>query len=341
MNLLLSEDQVQIVDTLKHFLSEEAPVARFRPPAPRIGNQDHRLLPHLAELGFLGISLSEESGGIGLSGAEEMVVYREFGRHLLSPVIIGSMLGARVAAAAGDTALLHDLLSGKTRVGLGNPRGRAGIGPLCHGEFHLIESIDAPWVLCCDEQGAALLRRSDFTAIEQVHAMDHSLSLERAHLENVRPSAWVSTEQDPIYTRALVLIGAFAVGLAEATRDMAVEYAKIREQFGKPIGSFQAIKHICADMAIRAESALCQAAVASLMLSDNDPGAAFHGTACKLVSIDAALKNSSQNIQVHGAIGFTAEADAHLYLKRAHVMDQLWGDTTVQRERMLLAPFAG
>jgi alkylation response protein AidB-like acyl-CoA dehydrogenase len=94
-------------------------------------------------------------------------------------------------------------------------------------------------------------------------------------------------------------------------------------------------------MAIRAESALCQAAVASLTLSDHDPGAGFHGTACKLVSIDAALKNASQNIQVHGAIGFTSEADAHLYLKRAHVMDQLWGDTRVQRERMLHAPFAG
>jgi alkylation response protein AidB-like acyl-CoA dehydrogenase len=171
--------------------------------------------------------------------------------------------------------------------------------------------------------------------------MDHSLSLERAKLESIRPAAWVSMEQDAIYTRALVLIGAFAVGLAEATRDMAVEYAKIREQFGKPIGSFQAIKHMCADMAIRAESALCQAAVASLTLSDHDPGAGFHGTACKLVSIDAALKNASQNIQVHGAIGFTSEADAHLYLKRAHVMDQLWGDTRFQRERMLHAPFAG
>ena len=341
MNLLLSEDQVQIVDTLKHFLSEEAPVARFRPPAPQIGNQDHLLWPHLAELGFLGISIPEESGGIGLSGAEEMVVYREFGRHLLSPAIMGLMLGARVAAAVGDTALLHDLLSGKTSVGLANPRRDANIGAFCHGDFHLIESIGAPWVLCCDEQGAALLRRSDFTEIEPVHAMDHSLSLERARLDNIRATAWVSMEQDAIYTRALVLIGAFAVGLAEATRDMAVEYAKIREQFGKPIGSFQAIKHICADMAIRAESALCQAAVASLMLSDNDLGADFHGTACKLVSIDAALKNAGQNIQVHGAIGFTSEADAHLYLKRAHVMDQLWGDTRVQRQRMLHAPFAG
>ncbi|MGX7000403.1 acyl-CoA dehydrogenase family protein [Caballeronia sp. KNU42] len=339
MNLLLSEDQVQIVDTLKHFLSEQAPVSRFRPPASQIGNQDHLIWPHLAELGFLGIALPEQSGGIGLSGAEEMAAYREFGRHLLSPAIMGQMLGARVAAATGNATLLKDLLSGSTRVGLANPRGATALGSLCTGEFHLIESPDAPWVFCCDESGAALFERSDFAAIESVRSMDHSLSLERARLDGIRPTAWVSAEQDPIYIRALVLIGGFAVGLAEATRDMAVEYAKVREQFGKPIGSFQAIKHICADMAIRAEAALCQATVASLALSDRDAGANFQGTACKLVTIDAALKNAAQNIQVHGAVGFTSEADAHLYLKRAHVMDQLWGDTRTQRERMLLASF--
>jgi alkylation response protein AidB-like acyl-CoA dehydrogenase len=339
MNLLLSEDQIQIVDTLKHFLSEQAPVARFRPPAPQIGNQDHSIWPGLAELGFLGISVPEASGGIGLSGAEEMVVYREFGRHLLSPAIMGQMLGARVAAATGDTGLLSEVLSGKTRIGLGNPCGGVNIAPTGNGDFHLIESVDARLVFCCDESGAALFKRSDFTAIVKVHAMDHSLSLERARLESAHPVAWVSSKQDPIYARALMLVGAFSVGMAEATRDMAVEYAGIREQFGKAIGSFQAIKHICADMAIRAEAALCQTTVASLALSESDPDIDFQCTASKLVAIDAALKNAARNIQVHGAIGFTSEADAHLFLKRAHVMDQLWGDTRAQRERMLRAPF--
>lgn len=341
MNLLLSDDQVQIVDTLKGFLSERAPVARFRPPAPQIGNTDHLIWPELAELGFLGIALPEEFGGIGLTAAEEMVAYREFGRHLLSPSIIGLMLGARVAAATGNVALVHDLLSGKTGVGLANPLGDVTFGAQCSGEFHLIESINAPWVFSCNENGAALFNRADFCAIEQVPSMDHALFLERARLDHVSPALWVSSDEDPIYLRALVLIGAFAVGLAEATRDMAVDYAKVREQFGKPIGSFQAIKHICADMAIRAEAALCQATMASLMLSNGDSDTNFQSTACKLVTIDAALKNAAQNIQVHGAIGFTADADAHLYLKRAHVMDQLWGDTRAQRERMLVASFPG
>lgn len=341
MNLLLSDDQVQIVDTLKKFLSERAAVARFRPPAPQVGNTDNLLWPHLSELGFLGIAIPEKFGGVGLSPAEEMIAYREFGRYLLSPSILGLMLGARVAAGAGHQQLVTELLSGTTHVGLANPRGNTTVNDGYRGDYHLIESKDASWVFMCDEAGAGLFHRSDFVAIEPVHSTDHALSLERARLDGVRPPLWVSAEDDPIYLRALVLIGAFAVGMAEATRDMAVEYAKVREQFGKPIGSFQAIKHICADMAIRAEAALCQVTVASLTLSDNHSDANFQSTACKLVTIDAALKNAAQNIQVHGAIGFTADADAHLYLKRAHVVDQLWGDTRAQRERMLTASFAG
>jgi alkylation response protein AidB-like acyl-CoA dehydrogenase len=150
---------------------------------------------------------------------------------------------------------------------------------------------------------------------------------------DARPSFWTAARD--LHERALLLLSAFAVGIAEATRDMAVEYAKIREQFGRPIGSFQAIKHICADMAIRCEAAVCQTAFASLVLAEGRDGLAFHTTSSKLVAAASAVKNASQNIQVHGAIGFTAEADPHLFLKRAHVIEQLWSDSRRCRERLL------
>lgn len=341
MNLLLSDDQVQIVDTLKRFLSEQAPVARFRPPASQIGNQDALLWPQIAELGITGMAVAESLGGIGLTCAEEMLACREFGRHLVSPAVIGLILAGHIAAATDNPALLAEIISGSARVGLANPLANARIGPLCGGTFHLIDSDDADWIVCCDTQSAVLLKRDAFDAVEDVSALDHSLLLQRARLESAAAFAWVSATENPIYNRALVMISAYEVGLAEATRDMAVEYAKVREQFGKPIGSFQAVKHICADMAIRAEAGLCQASFASLVLSESQPGASFHAVAGKLVCTDAALRNAAQNIQVHGAIGFTAEADAHLYLKRAHVMDQLWGDTRQLRTSMLDAPFAG
>ena len=152
---------------------------------------------------------------------------------------------------------------------------------------------------------------------------------------DARPSFWAAAGQRLLHERALLLLSAFAVGIAEATRDMAVEYAKIREQFGRPIGSFQAIKHICADMAIRCEAALCQTAFASLVLAEGHDGPAFHATSSKLVAAASAVKNASQNIQVHGAIGVTAEADPHLFLKRAHLIEQLWSDSRRCRERLL------
>jgi len=340
MNFLLSDEQTQIVDTLKSFLTGQAPVARFRPPAPQVGNSDHGIWPQLAELGYLGIALNDESGGIGLTAAEEMLAYREFGRHLLSPAVLGLTLAAHLAAHA-TSDLLQELLSGRLRVALANSLGAVTLGPNCSGRFHLIDGRDAPWVLACGPAGAALLRRDVFVEIVPVAATDSAVTLERAQLVAARPHLWIPSEQWPSYQRAQLLIGAYAVGMAEATRDMAVDYAKTRQQFGKPIGSFQSIKHLCADMAIRSEAALCQIIFAALVQAEDLPGAKFHSIAGKLVATGAALQNAAQNIQVHGAIGFTAEADAHVFLKRGHLMEQMWGDTRQLRESMLAAEFPG
>jgi alkylation response protein AidB-like acyl-CoA dehydrogenase len=195
--------------------------------------------------------------------------------------------------------------------------------------------------LACGPAGAALLRRDVFADIVPVAATDSAVTLARAHLVAATPLIWIASSQWPSYQRAQLLIGAYAVGMSEATRDMAVDYAKTRQQFGKPIGSFQSIKHLCADMAIRSEAALCQIIFAALVQAEHLPGAEFHSTSGKLVATGAALQNAAQNIQVHGAIGFTAEADAHVYLKRSHLMEQLWGDTRSLRESMLAAEFPG
>jgi len=320
MNFLLSEEQTQIVDSLRDLLTDQMPVSRFRPPAPQIGNSDQAFWPQLGELGFLGIALREEEGGIGLTAAEQMLAYREFGRHLLSPAIFGLTLGARLAARQSSD-LRNEILRGRLPIALGNPRGPGELGEVCHGQFHLFDAKHAEWVLICNEGGAALLRRADFSDFTDVLATDHVLSLERASLSGARPVCWLAASTEHLYPRAQLLVSAYAVGMAEATRDMAVEYAKVRQQFGKPIGSFQAIKHLCADMAIRAEAASCQVIFAALVQSEARSGADFHSTAARLVAVDAALHNAAQNIQVHGAIGFTAEADAHLFIKRAHVLE--------------------
>ena len=332
MNLLPTAEQSEIVDSLKSFLSARAPVSRLRPPAPQTGNSDHRMFRDLGDLGIWGCGLPEAVGGVGLSAAEESLIYRELGRHLLSPAIFALTLGAHLLSQLDET-LRSSFIEGSARVGIANPRGRVSLAARSNGDVHLFDCAEAEWVLISDESGIALFRRDDFAEIQPVRSMDNLVTLHRARLVDARPSFWTAARD--LHERALLLLSAFAVGIAEATRDMAVEYAKIREQFGRPIGSFQAIKHICADMAIRCEAAVCQTAFASLVLAEGRDGLAFHTTSSKLVAAASAVKNASQNIQVHGAIGFTAEADPHLFLKRAHVIEQLWSDSRRCRERLL------
>jgi alkylation response protein AidB-like acyl-CoA dehydrogenase len=331
MDLLPSDEQQQVVDTIKDFLRNEASVDRLREHGA-IGNPDGRLWPLLGELGFFSLGLPEDKGGVGLSAAEEMLVFQQFGYHLLSPAVFAIVLGARIAAFAEDESLRDELLSGTLKVGLANSRGFAGGA----SAYHLFEAEDATLILSVGEERAALYQREAFKDAKRVNSTDAALVLERATFDDdAIARATVTKDVEDLHARALMLMGAYAVCISEGSRDMAVEYAGIREQFGKPIGSFQAIKHMCADMAIRSEAALCQASFAALVMDQGSPDTEFHAVASKMVACDAAMKNSADCIQVHGAFGFTAEANVHHYLKRSHVADRLFGAIRKQRERIL------
>lgn len=151
MDLLPSDDQQQIVDTIRNVLANEAPVDRLR-EFGAIGNPDAALWPQLGELGFIGLGLPEDRGGVGLTAAEEMLVFQQFGYHLVSIAIFGVVLGARVAAFAGDAALRDELLAGTVRVGLANHRGAAGGAR----DYHLFEADEAESILLLEEERAAL-----------------------------------------------------------------------------------------------------------------------------------------------------------------------------------------
>ena len=154
-----------------------------------------------------------------------------------------------------------------------------------------------------------------------VTGLGHSVALTR-----LRPASAATVGE--CRDRALLdvvdlLLSAQLLGIAEATRDLAVSYAKVREQFGRPIGSFQAVKHHCANMAIAAEALSSLLDVAAVSARDERDDAAFQIAALRLLAPKAALANARTCIQVHGGIGFSAEADAHHYLKQAHLLRQL------------------
>jgi alkylation response protein AidB-like acyl-CoA dehydrogenase len=337
MNLLPTDEQTQIVDLARKFLGDEAPVSRFRDAKRQIGNDDAKLWPKLAEMGFLGIALPEQVGGIGLSTSDEALLCREFGYFLISPAVLAMLLGARSAFVAGNESLCREILSGSASVGLALARESIFLGPQCSGAFQLLDGT-TDYLFAVSEDGAALIPRSAFGEFEAVICTDSLLAMERGSIRDAPAAVWLPASVEPIHMRNTLLLAAYAVGLSEAARDMAVGYAGLREQFGKPIGSFQAIKHKCADMAIRSEAALCQSWFASVVLEDGGADAPFQVTASKIVAVSAAMQNAAQNIQVHGAIGFTAEIDAHLYVKRAHIIDALGGNQRRQKSNLLRQP---
>jgi alkylation response protein AidB-like acyl-CoA dehydrogenase len=147
-------------------------------------------------------------------------------------------------------------------------------------------------------------------------------------------------DADPGALRRLgtVLAAAEAVGVAERALEASVEYAKVRQQFGKPIGTFQAIKHRCADMATRTEVARASVTWAAVALDDHDPEAAEWVHAAKALATRAALESTHDNVQNHGGMGYTWEADAHLLLKRARVLEHCFGSRTAHLDA-LAAPW--
>jgi alkylation response protein AidB-like acyl-CoA dehydrogenase len=320
------------------FLAGELPTTRLRPVGERVLNQDAEKWPQLGSLGFFGISVPEALGGVGYSIIEEVLVFREFGRHLVSPQALATALGAQVAARTKQVELAADIMAGKAPVGIAvsmDGDDEKGLGKL---PCYLIEAHNAEWVISWSGSGAALTRTTAFTDIEPVPSTDSTISLVTAVPRRHTAEIWLPADQLAIHQRALLLTAATLVGMAEASRDDSVAYAKVREQFGQPIGSFQAVKHRCADMATRASAARAQTLLGALTHTERTTDATFQIIAAKIVSSDAAIRNAAANIQNHGGIGFTAEVDAHHFLKRSHLFDQLGSDQRTLRERLLAEP---
>ncbi len=329
INLVPTDEQRELAASVAAFLAQELPLSRFYPQPEARPNADGALWGQMADLGYFGIGLAEEAGGVGYGLLEEMLIFREFGRFALTTNVLAAVLGAHVAARAGRADLAQDFVSGKARVSL-------ALAMDHEAEHHLIDGQDAEWVLAWTPEGASLAARSELAEVREVEALDWTLPLARVRFSGQHPALWI--EDEGVFGHAGVLIAAYLVGLAEAARDDSVAYVKVREQFGQPIGSFQAVKHRCADMAARAEAAWCLVLLAGLSQHYGQPDAAFQVASARMVAGDAALRNASANIQNHGASGFTAELEGQVLLKRAHTMLLIGGDQQAQQNILLRQP---
>jgi alkylation response protein AidB-like acyl-CoA dehydrogenase len=325
MDLTLSPEQSAVVDAAASFLAREMPMDRIRAllETPSLPPKD--VWAACGELGWFGLGLPESQGGVGYGLGEEALLFRELGRYLAPGPFLATVLGGHVAAVAGLAELASSIMGGATVVGL------ADLRP--DGRWDLIDASDASIVLEVEPGGARLFSVDDLTEITVEACIDDATRLATAAGDRITPIAVVAGAA--LHQRGTVLVAAMLAGIAEATRDRAVAYAKVREQYGQPIGAYQAIKHPCADMAVRAEAAGAQALFAAVCVGEGRADAGFQASAAKVVAADAAIRNAAATVQIHGGIGFTFECDAHLFVKRAHVLDQLLGDSRAHLDLLL------
>lgn len=320
MDLLPHDEQRQIVEACLQFLAKEHPVERLHQVNDSHPLINRPLLRQMADLGWFGLALPEAQGGVGYSLKEEALLFVELGRYLVSPAVLGSVLGARVAAVGGNTALAEKIISGEKQVAV-------SVGD------YVFEGVGADLILVGDQQATALLEKSAAGKAEKITCMDEKIQMEQLSLKKVKPLVSVDSSQENIYLRGVLLTAAMQLGIAQATLERSVAYAKVREQYGKPIGSFQAIKHYCAEMAVKCESVTSMLYHAAITASE------FDMVATKLLATDAAQHNANTAVQIHGGMGFTQEMDIHLFVKRAQVLDQLFGGRRQQAKT--LAGLAG
>ncbi|MCM2427874.1 acyl-CoA dehydrogenase family protein [Streptomyces sp. RKAG337] len=293
---------------------------------------DRALWRELGEAGFFALRLPEADGGVGLGLPEAVLVFEEAGRVLLPGPLVGTHLAAThltgpVAAGAAAGELLVALALPPAPVGhlgaadavlvLGEPGSRepgsGERGSVERGELGGAGVGAVVGLFAADGYPAAEIRSVD--PLTPLHLPGSVLTPARA-LDGGAGADPVLAGADPVLLRreAALLTAALQVGSAGRTLAMAVQHARQREQFGRPIGAFQAVKHLCADMLVRLEMA--RTAVYAAAVSCD----AFETAAARLLADDAASRNARDCLQVFGGMGFTWEADVHLHIKRSWVL---------------------
>ena len=341
MDLTLSSEQESIREAVRGVLGARLSARRAQGGVAAERGLDLALWREAAALGWLGLALPEAAGGAGYGLPEEMILFVELGRSLAPGPWLGTVLATH--AFVGVPALrdeLADVVAGARCVAVvDDPVDAVGEGSRLTGAAHGIADGGAADVFLvlgrqrvrCVPAGASGVH------VATRESLDPTRRLADVTFEDA-PAELLPADAVPLRRAAMVLVAAEALGIAERTLEGSVAYAKTRHQFGRPIGAFQAVKHRCADMAVRAEVARSIVTFAAVALRDAEPEAPRHVHEAKVLATSAALANAHDNVQNHGGMGFTWEADAHLYLKRAWMLEHSFGTRTAHLEA-LAAPW--
>ncbi len=317
MDFDLSDDDRSLADGMRRLCTGRFPLEQLRRSEGR-RSLDRAGWSVLAEAGVFSLRLAPSAGGAGLGTAQASVVFEELGRALVP----GPVAATHVAAAMVEGAATGERTVGLLpRPGWGGPGG----GPSLPAMVGDLGSLDC--LLVVDGDAVELVETGELDG-EPVEGLDPLTPMWFVAEIPRGAAVGAAAAAEAIWRDHLVLSGALLVGMAASTSDMAVEYAKVRQQFDRPIGAFQAVKHMCADMLVRTE--LCRAAVHAAAVAVDQPevGDSVRAAAgAAMLAAQAADANARACIQVYGGMGFTWEVPAHLYLTRARVISQFLGSS--------------
>jgi alkylation response protein AidB-like acyl-CoA dehydrogenase len=345
MDFELSPDQVALQEAARDLLDDRAGHDQVRAHLSSGRPYDESLWRALADQGWLAIALAEADGGVGLSWVEAAVLLEQIGRHTAPVPFLPSLLALMALAGADEphSEWVGALASGERLGCVGWSKHADALRAAASGPAWTISGRLGP------VEGAAVADIAVVVAADAVFAVEIEGSARppaEAAMDGTRVLSWLTFDAAPakrlggaalaaeILDRGAVGASAEILGGSDRVLEMAVQYAKDRVQFDQPIGSFQAIKHRCADMLVDVEGMRSSTWYAAWAISAGDPDASAAASTAKVWSADAAKRVMASGLQVHGGIGFTWEHDLHLYMKRSQFDRLNYGDAGYHRERL-------
>jgi alkylation response protein AidB-like acyl-CoA dehydrogenase len=356
----LTDEQQAIKSTARDFLASRFKSARIRELAASEDGFDAAGWAEMSELGWPGLALPEEWGGQGLGIVELAVLFEEMGYALApSPLFSNTIVGLALTLCGSDdqrdrylrplaagerrgTPALWDAGSPATPGGFTMEANPDGDGTVLDGVKTLVpDAASADFFLVATSDGRRHLVERDAAGVtvSAEPSIDPTRRFSSVEFDGVRVAAADSLpgaagDYFPVFFRLCVALAAESTGIAQRTLEMAVEYAKDRQQFGRPIGAYQAVSHRCAQMLLETENARSTVYGAAWAADAEPESLPLAASMAKAYASDAGWRVPNASIQVHGGIGFTWEHDLHFFLKRGRTNAAIFGDAKWHRERV-------
>ena len=332
MDFTFTEDQLLFQESVRDFLVNEVTTESIRALWETKTGRSDELWQQLVEMGLVGMTVPEDQGGLGMTAVDFVLLAQECGyvalpENLVETVLVAVPLLAALPESDVRNEWLQKIAAGEARIAVGHSR-----NPLVT-DAHVADA----WLMQHGDEVHLLKARK--VNMRRNESVDPSRRLHSIEWQP-KPATCLAkgSAGKALWMQALnygaLGVAAQSLGLAQRMIDLSVKYTAERQQFGKPIGSFQAVKHHMANVAVQLEYAKAPVYRAAWSLANNHRHAGVHVSHARIAATEAALLAARNGIQVHGAMGYTWEVDMHIFAKRAWALDGAWGDRAFHKTRV-------